>query len=176
MFCVGCGQALNVSATEVRRSVQSELNIERWAKMEVSIRNVLAFVIVIAVATRFAANTTEVLPELDFHPSVPLPDPPSADPPILNFDEEGVTPLPSLEPPQYIRPDASAARKTVHGLYSKVYSMNNVTLHLKKPTLGKRVGRLIDGPEPDKYFYLINAISRFEVEKSNVIKVERVED
>jgi len=103
---------------------------------------------------------------------VPLPNPPTADPPILDFPEEGVA-LPDLEPPQYVRPDATAARKAVNELYEKVYSMNNVLLHLKMPQGRKRQGRLIKGPDP-KYYYFMDAFTKREdkVEKENVLKVE----
>ncbi|MDP6117177.1 MAG: hypothetical protein QGG53_35385 [Planctomycetota bacterium] len=173
MFCTACGQALNVSATEVRQHVQDELNIERWKKLEVSLRNVLAFVIVFAVGTKFLSGKAHHLPALDMMPSVPLPNPPTTDPPIVNFKEEGAG-LPDLVPPQYVRPDASAARKVVNELLEKVYSMNNVVLHLKTPKGRKRQGRLIKGQENDKYYYFMDAFTKREdkVEKENVLKVE----
>jgi hypothetical protein len=173
MFCTACGHALNVSATEVRHHVQAELNLERWQKMETSLRNVLAFVIVFAVGTKFMSGKAQILPALDLMPSVPLPNPPTNDPPIVDFKEEGVD-LPDLVPPQYVRPDASAARKVVNELYERVYSMNNVVLHLKKPKGRKRQGRLIKGPENDKYYYFMDAFTKREdkVEKENVLSVE----
>ncbi|MDA0841420.1 MAG: hypothetical protein O2857_26950 [Planctomycetota bacterium] len=172
MFCIGCGQALNISGTDVRHHVQDELRAERWQKMESSIRNVLAFAIVFAFGANFLSNKAAHLPALDMMPAVPLPEQQMADPPIVDFPEEGV-PLPDLEPPQYIRPDSIAARKVVNELYEKVYSMNNVVLHLKTPNGTKRQGRLIEGPE-DTYYYFMDAFTKREdkVEKENVLKVE----
>jgi hypothetical protein len=93
---------------------------------------------------------------------------------MIDFDEEGISPMPSLDVPVYIPPDPYAVKKAVSELRKKVFALNNVVIFLKNPPNSKVKGRLLS--KDDNYYYIIDSFTsqenRIEIKDVQEVKKE----
>jgi len=177
LYCVGCGNQLDLSPERLQESLSKEISTERAQGLESTLRSIVAGALVLAIVVGFLKHRTDSMPDPDLLPIIKMPPLPLSSSPMIEFEEEGLRPMPSLDVPPYIRPEPHMVKKGVIELRKKVYAINNVILYLKNPPNSKVQGRLLGKSEDEKYFYIIDSFTNQEnrVDADNVKEVKRAD-
>jgi len=177
LYCSGCGSQLDLSPERVQESLSKEIASERAQSLESTVRSLAAGALVIAIVVGFLKHRTDAMPDPDLLPIIKMPPLQVPVAPMIGFDEEGISPMPSLEVPRYIPPEPHMVKKGVIELRKKVFAIDNVILYLKNPPNSRVQGRLLGKSDDGKYFFVIDSFTNQEnrVEADNVKEVKRVD-
>jgi len=176
LYCVGCGGKMDLSQQTVHASIRKEISLERARNLESTVRSLVAIALVVAVVAAVVKRRTDALPDPDLLPVIAMPPLAVGSGAMIDFEEEGISPMPSLEVPAYIPSDPYAVKKAVSELRKRVFALNNVVLILKNPPNAKVKGRLLG--KDDKYYYIIDSFTSQEnrIEVKDVQEVKKEEN
>lgn len=174
VYCVKCGQAMNLTPTQVKAAVKEEVSFERAKSLEGICRGILCFAVVLVIALTLLNRVVYHIPDPDLVSFVTLPPLKVETPPVIEF-EEAELPVPDFTVGTYLPPEARVIKKVENELRKEVLSTDNVLLVRDQSLGGALRCRLLR--QDDQYYYVVvpMTLAKTKVLKSEVKEIKPVE-